>query len=113
MCMGIGGWIYKKQEDETTVIFSYGTFDWNRPEYHNDEKICDGVIRILKKEIPDSDTRITDMLNSGTMEFKNCSNCWKTANDIQIDVMLIRLLAKLFRCYDAEKQFPDKISYVV
>ena len=49
MCMGIGGWIYKKQDDETTVIFSYGTFDWNRPEYHNDEKICDFLnLPILK-----------------------------------------------------------------
>lgn len=51
MSIGIGGWAYLTSENENTVQYKYGSFNWNDPEYHNDDKICDGKIIIHKKII--------------------------------------------------------------
>lgn len=48
MSLGIGAVAKLILQDDTTVIYEYGGFNWNEPEYENLEYIKDGLITIDK-----------------------------------------------------------------
>lgn len=48
MSRGIGAHANKVLEDEYVVIYEYGGYNLNEPEYRNTDRIYDGTIRILR-----------------------------------------------------------------
>lgn len=106
MSRGIGAHANKVAEDENTVIYEYGSYNWNDPKYRNEDHLYDGTISILRdcfaepdiyekvkkmpswrkklivKRIP-VDVEYGKMLEDGRIIVENCSNCWQTtANDL-------------------------------
>ena len=49
MSRGIGAHAKKVLEDDETVIYEYGGYNLNEPEYWNENHILDGTITIQKK----------------------------------------------------------------
>lgn len=58
MSRGIGGNCRVVEEDEHTVIYEYGGYNLNKPEYRNPDRICDGLIVINKRDLFESDTHV-------------------------------------------------------
>lgn len=135
MSMGIGAYANKILEDEKTVIYEYGSYNLNNPDFRNAEQKCDGNIIISKhcftepeihkkikrnrsgrkklivKRIPVY-VDYRKMIDDGVAEIENCSNCWQTTNDEKkIDIMALRILFYLFRKYQEEGKIPEHISY--
>ncbi len=101
MSRGIGGNCRIVEEDEHTVIYEYGGYNLNKPEYRNADYNFDGLITIDKTALvePEIHTKIKrmqggkkksvtkrvprevpymDLIESGKIEIQNCSNCWRT-----------------------------------
>ena len=135
MSRGIGAYAHKIAEDENSVVYEYGGYNLNDPKYHNDNHLCDGNIAVLKecfaepeihekmkktpsgkkqqvkKRIP-VDVDYEQMLHNGLIKVENCSNCWRTTDDdLNVDVMVLHLLFKLFREYQVESKIPESVSY--
>ena len=135
MSRGIGAHANKVAEDENTVIYEYGSYNWNDPKYRNEDHLYDGTISILRdcfaepeiyekvkkmpswrkrlivKRIP-VDVEYGKMLEDGRIVVENCSNCWQTtANDLQVDIMACHLLFYIFLRYQEEGKVPESISY--
>ena len=137
MSRGIGAHANKIFEDSETVIYEYGVYNLNVPQYRNENQIYDGSITIPKKcfaepeiheklkKMPSGRTKLVTkripisvdygkMLVDGLIEVENCSNCWQTTDDdLRIDIMALHLLFKLFNQYQEEGCVPDHISYNV
>lgn len=48
MSMGIGAYADKILEDEKTVIYQYGSYNLNDPNFRNEQRKCDGGITVSK-----------------------------------------------------------------
>lgn len=48
MSRGIGAFAKKVLEDDTSVLYEYGAYNWNESKYQNLERIRDGSIWIPK-----------------------------------------------------------------
>ena len=137
MSKGIGAHANKIAEDDHTVIYEYGGYNLNEPEYRNTDHVYDGTITIQKncfvepeiheklKKMPSGKKklitkRITvpvhygEMIEDGRIVVENCSNCWRTTgDDFHIDVMVGHLLFYIFLRYQEEGEIPELISYNV
>jgi hypothetical protein len=137
MSRGIGAHAKKILEDDKTVIYEYGGYNLNEPEYGNENHILDGNITILKKcfvepeihkklkKMPSGRKKLITkripvsvdygkMLEDGSVKVDNCSCCWKiTEDDLSVDVMACHILFKMFRIYQEEGKIPEYISYNV
>lgn len=135
--IGIGAHANKVLEDSEIVIYEYGGYNLNKPEYRNENHVYDGSITILKncfaesdthekiKKIPSDKKKLTEkrisvdvnyprMIADGRIVIENCSNCWHTTDDERhIDIMVSHILFKLFDQYKEEGKFPEYISYNV
>lgn len=99
MSKGVGGWAKVISEDDILIKYEYGSYDWNRPEYYNDEKILDGSITVYKQNILEKlRENLNEFLKSGDIEIVNCSNCWHTIGSY--DFVALSLLTKIAREYD-------------
>ena len=58
MSRGIGGSCRIVEEDEHTVIYEYGGYNLNKPEYRNPDRICDGLITIEKSALVEPEIHI-------------------------------------------------------
>ena len=106
MSRGVGGWAKVIFEDDILIKYEYGSYDWNRPEYYNDEKIRDGSITVYKQNIPEKlRENLAEFLKSSSIEIVNCSKCWHTIENH--DFVALSLLAKIAREYDEKHEFPD------
>ena len=136
MSKGMGAYARKINELETSVIYEYGGYNLNDPEYRNAGHIYDGTIMILKecfaepeihkkvkkttsgkkliiKRIP-VDVEYGQMLADGRIVVENCSNCWHTVmGNLQVDEMACHLLFYIFRGYQEEGKIPETIGYNV
>ena len=137
MSRGIGAHANKIFEDSETVIYEYGVYNLNVPQYRNEKQIYDGSITIPKKcfaepeiheklkKMPSGRKKLVTkripisvdygkMLVDGLIKVENCSNCWQTTDDdLRIDIMALHLLFKLFNQYQEEGCVPEHISYNV
>lgn len=137
MSRGIGAKAKLILQDDKTVIYEYGQYNWNEEKYRNAEQVCDGMISIQKtcflkleihekikrfpngkkklitKKIP-VDVDYLKAIDEGLIIIENCSNCWETTDDEkQVDVMVLRLLCYLFLPYQEEGNIPEYIGYYV
>ncbi|MDO5559774.1 MAG: hypothetical protein Q4F95_09275 [Oscillospiraceae bacterium] len=113
MSRGIGGWAYLIFEDEETVKYQYGSFDWNDPNHFNDDKICDGEILIHKILLsnPPYRNNLSVFLNDRIIEVINCGNCWaKTSDFLEVEFIALSLISGIFDEYDKKYQYPMKKS---
>lgn len=137
MSRGIGAHAKKVLEDDETVIYEYGGYNLNEPEFRNEEHLFDGSITIQKscfaepeiheklKKMPSGRKKLITkripvsvhydkMLLDGTIVVENCSNCWKkTEDDLAVDVMACHLLFYIFLRYQEQGEIPEIISYNV
>lgn len=137
MSRGIGAHANKVLESENTVIYEYGGYNLNNPQFYNEDHLYDGRIAIQKdcfaeseihekiKRMPSGKKKLVtkripvsveygEMLKDGRIVVKNCSNCWcTTEGDFQIDIMVCHLLFYIFLRYQEEGEIPESISYNV
>lgn len=135
MSRGIGGNGRIVEEDEHTVIYEYGGYNLNKPEYRNPDRICDGLITIDKNALvePEIHTKIKrtqggkkksvtkrvprdvpyiELIESGKIEIQNCSNCWQTLQT-EKDMIAFHLIFKIFNMYQEDGILPSIVSYNV
>lgn len=133
MSLGYGGWCYIAVQDERTVIYQYGSYDLNNPDYRNTEHICDGTITIdkttlVKPEIhkklkcfPNGkkkliikriavDVPYKELLENGHLKIQNSKNCWWITEDGN-DYIAWCLVWNIFYEYQNTGNIPDKVSY--
>lgn len=136
MSIGIGGIANLVLEDSQTIIYEYGGYNLNEPEYINRERICDGIITIprhcfaepkitekikrmpsgrkkkITKRIP-VDVEYGDFLEKGIIKIDNYSNCWKSIQfgSAYIDETALHILFKLFNDYQVNGEMPSCIVY--
>ena len=131
----IGGNCRLVEEDEHTVIYEYGGYNLNKPEYRNADCIFDGLITIDKTALvePEIHTKIKrtqgkkkelvtkriprevpymDLIESGKIEIQNCSNCWQTFPSGK-DMIAYYLIFKIFDKYQEDGFLPSTVSYNV
>ena len=137
MSRGIGAHAKKVLEDDETVIYEYGGYNLNEPEYWNKNHILEGTITIQKncfvepeihekmKKMPSGRKKLINkripvsvgydkMMEDGTVIVENCSCCWHTTeDDLTVDVMACHILFYIFRRYQEEGEIPEYISYNV
>lgn len=123
MSLGYGGLARKTAENEQSVIYSYGGYNWNIEKYHNEDKLCDGEIEIKKCALPEPTiSEATQNVSEQAIDYdkllseekiivKNCSNCWKFYSSTQIDVSALMLIRKIFSAYLQDGQMPETTSY--
>ena len=135
MSRGIGGSCRIVEEDEHTVIYEYGGYNLNKPEFRNPDHICDGLITIDKNALvePEIHTKIkrtqcgkkelvtkrvlrdvpyVELIESGKIEIQNCSNCWQTFPSGK-DIIAFHLIFKIFDKYQEDGNLPSSVSYNV
>ena len=137
MSKGIGIIAHKFFEDNKNVIYKYGNYNLNIPEFRNENHVYDGTITIQKdcfvepeihekwkkqssgkkkhilKRVP-VNVNYGDMLYDGRIVVKNCSNCWMiTEDEYMIDKMIFHILFYIFLKYQEEGEIPERISYEV
>lgn len=135
MSMGIGAYANIVLDDGNTVIYEYGGYNLNDPEYYNPDRLCDGLITIPRSCFaePEVHERIQrmpsgrirrvvkrvpvyvnyeQMLLDGLIQIEPCSNCWETSSQPpHADVSALRLLFVVFRRYQDEGQIPAHVSF--
>lgn len=131
MSLGYLGYAEKVDEDENTVIYSYGSVNWNDEKYKNDERIKDGVITINKNGLPEIvvEKKIKRLPNGGKAQFvknkldvdcfelvknktiiiENTMNCWNKNQD-GVDVIAMSLCLGLMDSYKEKSVFPKNIG---
>ena len=135
MSRGIGARANLVLEDEK-VMYEYGGYNLNEPEYRNEDHVYDGTITISRdcfaepeihaklKKMPSGRKKLIikripvsvdypKMISDGRIIIENCSNCWQCTPDENIDVMALHILFYLFRQYQEEGKMPEYISYNV
>lgn len=135
MSRGIGGNCRIVEEDEHTVTYEYGGYNLNKPEYRNPDRIYDGLITIDKNALvePEIHTKIKrtqgrqkklvtkrvlrevpymELIESGKIEIKNCSNCWHTFPSGK-DIIAYYLVFHIFDKYQEDGVLPSTVSYNV
>ena len=137
MSRGIGAHANLVLEDEKTVIYEYGGYNLNDPQYRNENHVYDGTITIQRdcfaepeihqklKKMPSGRKKLVtkripvsveygEMLTDGRIVVENCSNCWRTTEtELQVDVMACHLLFYIFLRYQEEGEIPKSMSYNV
>ncbi len=135
MSMGIGGFAVKVLEDAETVIYEYGGYNLNEPQFRNEERVRDGSITIPKscfaepdihekvKKMPGGRKKLVvkripagvdfrKMIKDGLIEVENCKNCWQTSDEVDnADIAAIRILYEIFQEYQVNGEIPEHISY--
>ncbi|MGE9876446.1 hypothetical protein ACQQ9V_11055 [Hornefia butyriciproducens] len=134
MSIGIGAHANLIAEDKNTVMYEYGSYNLNDPQFRNENHLLDGFItmqrtcfgepeihekvkkmpsgkkKLVIKRIP-VDVEYGEMILDGRIVVENCSNTWRmTENELHLDVMALRLLFKIFRSYQEERTIPKVIS---
>lgn len=135
MSRGFGAHADLVAQDNETVIYQYGGYNLNEPEFRNEKHLYDGVITISRscfaepemheklKKMPGGRKKLItkripvkvdypQMISDGRIIIENCSNCWHRTPD-GIDVMVCHILFHLFLQYQEDGKMPDYINYNV
>lgn len=109
MSMGDGGWAKIIAEDDTMVIYEYGSYNLNEPEHRNREKISDGSIIIYKQKFSGKLYKsCAEMLKAGIIEVNNCSNCWHISEGY--DYIARYLIGRIADKYNRNQEFPEYVG---
>ncbi|MHD0398276.1 hypothetical protein ACY2DA_10570 [Staphylococcus simulans] len=138
MSRGYGGYASKTIEDEDWVIYEYGAFNLNQPQYQNNEKKYDGnfmiaqsmfvkdIIVLKRKKIPNGGHRevekrlkikVFDQVINGILSedicIVNSQYEWdiKPIGKQEVGNISLLLLYKLFETYRDQEQLPEHVSY--
>lgn len=131
MSLGYVGYAEKVEEDGKTIIYAYGSVNWNEIEHKNDERITDGIITINKSEVPDVevvekikrlsggkkikivknklDVNVFDLIKNESVQIENTSNCWSMNAD-GVDTIAISLCNGIMDSYREKQVFPWNIG---
>lgn len=131
MSIGVGGYGKIVLQDENTIIYEYGSYDLNDPQFRNIERVCDGLIVIDKsglvepeirgkikrftngkKRIIIKDVPYQELYDLGKIQIQNCSNCWKTIGN-GYDYIACKLDYQIFQEYQEKGCLSEYISYNV
>lgn len=135
MSKGFGGWGYLAEQDENKVIYQYGAYNLNEPQYRNEIRLADGIFIIDKVSLVEPDVRkkikrfpngkkkqivkkivvdvpYSQLYDNEKIQIKNCSNCWKTILDDK-DFIAWHLIRKVFQMYQEEGYLPERVNYDV
>lgn len=121
-------------QDDKTVIYEYGGYNWNLEQYKNERRIADGIITIQKscfaepeihqklrrmpsgrkklvtKRIP-VDVDYPQMIKDGAITIENCSNCWNVTKDgRKINFTALWILPEIFLEYQEQGKIPEHIG---
>ena len=137
MSMGYGGFARQLDEDSVSVIYEYGGYNLNEPEFKNAERICDGILSVSKdcfiepeihqwirrmpsgrkkfviKRIP-REVNIAAELQNGKISIENCSHSWHLCTfpgNRMVDLTATRLPDKLFIEYQRTGKIPENIFW--
>lgn len=136
MSRGFGGYARIAVEDDETVIYEYGAYNSNYPDYRPKDYVYDGLITISKSSLvePELHEKIkrmpsgrkkpvikripvavsfSDMIQNGMIEVRNCGNCWKTESETGMDSMAVRILNSVFDLYQVSGELPKQVSFDV
>lgn len=136
MSLGFGAYAHLIAQDNETVLYDYGGYNWNEPGYRNENRICDGIITISRicfaePEIHKKTKRMSggkkrqivkrisvsvnypQMIRDGLIQIENCSNCWRCSSDENVDIMALHILYRLFMQYQEEGTLPEYVCYHV
>lgn len=115
MSAGIGASASIIYQDEASIIYKYGAYNLNKPEFRNENHIKDGRIIILIKCLDECVSgEIYKNIANKSIIIENCSNCWwkcQVNDDLKFDVMVIKLLVKLLKLYKENGIMPKRIYY--
>ena len=104
MSRGFGAHADLVAQDNETVIYQYGGYNLNEPEFRNEKHLYDGVITISRscfaepemheklKKMPGGRKKLItkripvrvdypQMISDGRIIIENCSNCWHRTPD--------------------------------
>ena len=136
MSMGIGALGKKFLEDETEVIYSYISFNWDIDRLKEEShcpKDCNGYITIRKtdkiepeirqrvirtasgkkktvqRRVP-TDVSVHELLKTGEVQIENCYDVWKTQNGY--DVMAVLTCGKIIHEYQLSGEFPENVEWL-
>ena len=134
MSRGYGTFARKSIEDESIVLYEYGDYNLNILACNNVARIYDGSFCIVKsglvqpeihettrtlpsgrkqtivKRIPNP-IEYDSLLRSNLIKVENCSFCWEKSHDeFNVDLMVFRLLSKIFQIYQMEGFLPDEVA---
>lgn len=136
MSLGYGGMARFMAKDASSVLYEYGSYNWNLPRCSNKNGICDGSITIQKdcfiepeihktiKKMPSGrkklivkriprDAAFDTYLTDGKIKVENSRFCWTTIpgpGHKEIDRMIFPLLFEIFREYQITGTIPKKIA---
>ncbi len=132
MSLGIGAFCKLIAQDEETVIYEYGSYNLNEPNYTNEQKIADGIITIKKialiepdihnktrrlpngkkkeltKRVP-KEIHLSQLFENNSVIVENCSHCWKT-DENGVDVMANTTVWYIFLDYQEKGCLPEHLS---
>ena len=135
MSLGVGARANILAENDREVVYEYGGYNLNVPQFRNKDHLYDGRIVIQKecfvkpevhekyKKTPSGRRkRISKripvyvdypaLLKNGMIVTQNCSNCWRVTDDSRhIDVMIFHLLFRIFQQYQHKGMVPERVSY--
>lgn len=121
MSMGYGGFAYRVAEDADTVLYEYGSYNLDYPEYRNPGHIHDGSFTISKtcfiepeihkkmKKIPSGRKRlitkriprkisVSEAVNKEKIRIENCSYAWYMFPS-GVDMTAVRLISIILLQY--------------
>lgn len=136
MSRGIGAFVKLVLEDSKTVIYEYGSYNLNDAKYHNEKRICDGIITIDRncfaepeihekmKKMPSGRKKLiikripvsvdyNKMISDGRIVIENCSNCWECYSNRNSDIMASPILFYLFLQYQIDGKLQEYLNYNV
>lgn len=121
MSLGYYGFGEKLAEDDTRVIYCYGSINLNSKVHRNNGRIMDGSIEIDKKylvapkikrrtfkskgqkrtvtEKVFMDVDVIDLIKNGHIKVESTKNCWSTLSEMNIDTVAYRLCRCIFNDY--------------
>lgn len=135
MSIGLGGWCKMIEQDENTIIYQYGAYNLNEPQFRNEEHLQDGWFIIHKDSLVEPESRrklkrfphgkkkeiikrivmpvpYEELYEKGSIQIQDCSHCWKTSFGAK-DYIAWHLINKVFFNYQEEGSLPEQISYDV
>ena len=132
MSRGIGVRAKQIEMDDTKVLYQYGPFNWNEPEYKNPDYEMDGLICIqleclpiiefhernskksgkIKGQIKEIIEKHSsdEMIENGMLRIENSKYCWDKTEDTNIDTMALKAIWNMIRRYEEEGELPKEIS---
>ncbi len=88
MSRGYGGFAILDEETETSLIYSYGAYNWNIPEGSNPDYERDGKIIIDKEALEASTRKVLEWLKSPECDAPDKNDTKRYDSHVDLNAML-------------------------